>query len=260
FALFDVDTGRREREIQIGEGIDEVFHPAWSPDGRHLAFAALSGGYSDLWVLDVEAGTVRRLTDDPYADLQPAWSPDGRRLVWLTDRFASSMETLEFGSYELAVMEVGGGTPRRLRTFEDTRHNSPQWSKDGSIYFIAYPDGVPDLYRVDENGGTPTRITRLMTGAVGITPLSPALAVAADGRRVSLVVYRNSTYEIFGLDGEQLRGVGGPAPTTVVAGQLAPDQRTGNLVDQLLANPGFGLPAEAAETASVVYSPRLSLD
>src|SRR5690606_301543 len=79
FAPFDVDTGRREREIQIGEGIDEVFHPAWSPDGRHLAFAALSGGYSDLWVLDVEAGTVRRLTDDPYADLQPAWSPDGRR-------------------------------------------------------------------------------------------------------------------------------------------------------------------------------------
>jgi Tol biopolymer transport system component len=248
-AIFDVTNGNREREIELPD-VDEVFHPAWSPDGRQIAFSALSGGYSDLWVLDLESGATRQLTDDAFADLQPTWAADSRRLAFVTDRFSSSLETLEFGAYELGIMEVPSARPTRLRTFERARHNSPQWTRDG----------VPDVYRVNPDGGGLARVTRLATGATAITPGSPALSASADGSRVAVVVYRNATYELHAIEGERLRGVEDvPARATVNAGQLAPATRRADEVDQVLSSSRFGLPAEAPQTVEE-YNARLSLD
>src|SRR5687767_3851569 len=257
-AFIDVNSGDREREIEL-PGVDEVFHPAWSPDGRQIAFSGLSGGRSDLFLVDVASGAVRQLTSDAFADLQPAWSPDGRRLVFSTDRFSSSLDVLQFGEYELATMDVASGRPAPLAAFERARHISPQWGRDGSIYFIANPDGVPDIYRMSADGGTPSRVTRLMTGVTGITATSPALALAANGSRLAAVVYRNATYEIQAIEGAQLRG-GEPVParTTNAAAQLAPGERRGEEVDRVLASPQFGLTAAAAAVED--YKPRLSLD
>jgi Tol biopolymer transport system component len=257
-ALFDADRGRREREIEL-PGIDEVFNPAWSPDGRRIAFSGLAGGFSDLWVVDLESAAVRKLTDDAFADLQPSWSPDGQRLVFITDRFDSTLETLAFGAYELGVVDVAGGRMTRLTTFARTRHNSPQWARDGSIYFIAYVEGIPDVYRIGPSGGTPMRVTRLITGATGITATSPALAVAANGSRLAVVVYRNSTYEIHALEGDTLRvGEAAPVRTEIDASRLAPGRREGE-VDRLLASSRVGL-ADALPAAAEDYDPDLSLD
>ena len=258
-AIFNADNGNREREIDI-EGVDEVFHPAWSPDGRQIAFSGLAGGYSDLWVVDVESASLRKLTTDAFADLQPSWSPDGRRLVFVSDRYSSSLETLQFGEYELAIMDVASARATRLETFTGARHNSPQWTRNDAIYFIAYPDGIPDVYRVDAAGGTPSRVTRLITGATAITPTSPALSAAADGSRVAVVVYRDMTYELHAIEGERLRGVeAAPVRTTVNAGQLVPFERRDTNVDQILSSPRFGLPVEAAQTVEE-YDADLSLD
>ena len=56
--------------------LDEIFQPAWSPDGKPIAFSAQAGGFTDLYVHD-PGGTDAALTNDAFADLQPAWSPDG---------------------------------------------------------------------------------------------------------------------------------------------------------------------------------------
>jgi Tol biopolymer transport system component len=257
-AIYNAENGDREREIEIA-GVDEVFHPAWSPDGRQIAFSGLAGGYSDLWVMELESGALRKLTTDAFADLQPSWAPDGRRLVFATDRFTSSLESLQFGEYELAVMDVASARAERLPTFDGVRHNSPQWTRGGAIYFIAYPDGVPDVYRITE-GGAPQRVTRLITGATAITPTSPALSAAADGSRVAVVVYRDSTYEIHAIEGDRLQGMG-PAPSreTLNAGQLVPTSRRDAEVDQILASPRFGLTGEASQAVEE-YKPGLSLD
>lgn len=258
-AIFNADNGDREREIEV-PGVDEVFHPAWSSDGRYLAFSALSGGYSDLWVMDLESGEARRLTDDAFADLQPSWSPDGQRLVFISDRFSSSLETLEFGEYELTIIDVATARATRFPTFDRTRHNSPQWSRDGSIFFIAYPDGVPDVYRSSGQGGAPARVTRLITGVTAITALSPALTVAADGGLLAAVVYRNMTYEIHSVEGDRLRGLEqAPTRTTFNAGQLPPATRQGEEVDPLLSSPQVGLVAEPTQ-APEEYRSGLSLD
>jgi Tol biopolymer transport system component len=258
-AIIDADNGRRVREIAL-PGVDEVFHPAWSPDGRRIAFSGLSGGMSDLFMVDLAGGSVRKLTDDPFTDLSPSWAPDGRRFVFSSDRFSTQLGSLAYGDYQLATFDVDAGRATPTFSFDGARHISPQWSRDGSIYFIANPDGVPDVYRYDTSARSTTRLTRLMTGVTGITATSPALAVAADGSRLAAIVYRNQTYEIQAIEGARLRG-GEPAPTsvTLAAAQLAPGKRRGGEIDTLLQSPQVGLPTPAAATTEE-YKPRLSLD
>ena len=126
------------------------------------------------------------------------------------------------------------------------------------IYFIANPDGVPDVYRLATDGG-PARVTRLMTGVTGITATSPALALAANGSRLAAVVYRNATYEIQSIEGAALRdGEQVPARTTVLGAQLAPADRRGQEVDRLLASSQGGVADSAVAVED--YKPKLSLD
>jgi Tol biopolymer transport system component len=259
-AIIDAISGGRQRDIDL-PNIDEVFHPAWSPDGTRIAFSGLSAGVSDLWVLDLASGAMQRLTDDAFADLQPEWSPDGRQLVFSTDRYTTQLDALRMGQYELATIDVATRRTVRVRTFEGARHHSPRWTRDGSIYFIANPDGVPDVYRLASEGARPTRITRLMTGATGITAASPALAAAADGSRLAVVVYRNLTYEIQAIEGDALRAeTAAPTQVTLAAGQLAPGTRRDDEVDRLLGQPTVGLPGPRQQAEMQPYRPRLALD
>src|SRR5262249_59958731 len=90
------------------------------------------------------------------------------------------------------------------------QHGSPQWTAHG-VYFIANPDGVPDVYRLDPaTGGTTTRLTRSTTGVTGITSTSPALSVARTEQRLAFSLHRAS-YELRQLNGAGLTA-GGPIP------------------------------------------------
>ncbi len=59
------------------------------PTAATLAFSGQAGGISDLYLLDLEAGTISQLTNDRYADIQPTWSPDGKTIAFSTDRGAA---------------------------------------------------------------------------------------------------------------------------------------------------------------------------
>jgi hypothetical protein len=254
-AIVNADTGRRDRDIPLPD-LDEAVQPAWSPDGQQIAFSGLKNGLSDLYVLSVDAGTIRRLTEDAFAERQPAWSPDGRSLVFVTDRFSSSIEALRLGDHEMARIDVGSGQVTRLSGFAGAQHGSPQWTAHG-IYFVANPDGVPDVYRLDPATGDTTRVTRSSTGVTGITSGSPALSVARTEQRLAFSLQRNN-YEIRQLRGSGLvEGSRVPSQTTLTAARLAP--ATGpTSVDRLLANATHGLPGELL-AESVPFRPRLSL-
>jgi Tol biopolymer transport system component len=148
-AVFDAQTGDKEQEFRL-TALDEIFNPTWSPDGRAVAFTGMSRGVTDLWVLDLTTGAARQLTNDPYADIQPAWSPDGRRIAFATDRFSSRLDTLEIGSYRLAVIDPAGGSPQPVGAFTRGKNINPQWAPDsGSLYFLSDRDGISNLYRVE---------------------------------------------------------------------------------------------------------------
>src|SRR5262245_25324609 len=255
-AVVNADTGRRERDIPLRD-LDEAVQPSWSPDGMQIAFSGLRNGMSDLYVVAVADGAIRRLTEDAFAERQPAWSPDGRSLVFVTDRFSSAIDVLHLGAHDMARIDVSTREVTRLSGFAAAQHGSPQWTAHG-IYFVANPDGVPDVYRLDPATGDTTRITRSSTGVTGITSGSPALSVARTEQRLAFSLQRTN-YEIRQLKGSALTA-GGPVPsqTTLAAARLAPASGLTS-VDRLLANATQGLPAEAV-AESVPFRPRLSLD
>src|SRR5574341_117190 len=102
------DNGDLVKEIKF-PSLGEIFNPTWSPDGKKIAFSAQVGGLTDLFVYDLDTSQLQRLTDDAYADLEPAWSPDGTQIAFVTDRFGTSLDTLSFGNYRLALIEARRG-------------------------------------------------------------------------------------------------------------------------------------------------------
>ena len=257
-------NGERVRRVRLPD-LDEVFNPAFSPDGRRVAFTGNAGGQSDLYVYDFAAGAMNRLTTDVFADLQPVWSPDGAQLAFVTDRFGTDVAHLTYGPYRLAIMNMASGAIREVPAFSRGKHINPQWSPDGrSLFFLGDPDGVPNVYRVELASGSLFRVTNLTTGASGITAASPALSVAARAERLAVTVYRDGKHEVVRLDGAALAGE--PVSDTITAQRTAAatlppgtTPSTPSRVASYLADARTGLPAQ--DTFPVVnYSPRFGLD
>jgi TolB protein len=64
------------------------YDPAWSPDGRKIAFMSNRAGNPEIYVMNSDGTGVLRLTNNPAEDGQPAWSPDGRLIAFSSDRAA----------------------------------------------------------------------------------------------------------------------------------------------------------------------------
>jgi hypothetical protein len=94
-------------------------------------------------------------------------------------------------------------TPRALPTLPSAKHINPQWSSEGSsVLFLSDPDGVTNVYRLEIATGTLFQVTDVATGVTGITPLSPALSIAASAPSVAFSVYQGGKYVIARIDAE----------------------------------------------------------
>jgi hypothetical protein len=257
-AIFNAETGNNEREVKIA-GVDEVINPTWAPDGHAICFTGMIQGLTDLFVYDLNTATLRRLTNDAYADLEPAWSPDGRRIAFATDRFSTSLGTLAIGQYRIALIDPEEGTIEQVRAFTSGKNINPQWAPDGrALYFLSDRDGIPNLYRLTLASGAVTQLTRVGTGVSGITSSSPALSVSSQTGLASFSVYEGSKYNIYTLLPPE-----GDVPlnetSDLTAAALPPIDRTRSAVEDLLSDAAFGLPP-ARVYDTVEYKPKLSLE
>jgi Tol biopolymer transport system component len=259
--ILDIPGDRIEREIPLPD-LGEVLNPTWSPDGRYVAFSALVGGLSDLYIYDLQDNKLNRVTDDAYADLQPAWSPDGKSLAWVTDRFSTKLNNLDYGDYRLGLYDIATGSMKELPGFPKGKHINPAWSPDGSsLYFVSDQNGISNVYREELASGTITQLTNLYAGVSGITDLSPAMSVASKSGELAFSVYTNEGYSIYVankptvLAGEQV------APP-LVPGDLAmlpPRQRQSEVLT-LKGNAFYGLPTDTSTFREEPYRPSFGLD
>lgn len=263
-SVLDTQSGDIVREVKLKE-VGDVFTPTWSPDGTRVAFSAMVGGFTDLYIVDLESEVLTRLTADPYADFQPAWSPDGRYIAFSTERFSMNLEQLTSGTYELALYDLETGEIEPLPSFDDQRHNiNPQWSPDGrSLYFVSDHDGIANLYRLDMETREQFLITNLWTGVSGLTATSPAISVARGTGEIAFSVNKGGpfSYEIYIIDDDEVLA-GKTAPDMLVgidAAIIPPRERVSTDHLELLNNARLGL-ADPITFDDEEYRSTLSLD
>ena len=110
------------------------FNVSFAPEGRRLALEIRDAAV-DIWVHEMERGTLTRLTSDPAADYKPAWTPDGRRITFASTRDNSSTGNLYSQSAD------GTGSATRLTTSTNAQQPGT-WHPGGR--FLVFEEISPD--------------------------------------------------------------------------------------------------------------------
>ena len=199
--LFDLQT-RVLEQLTSGPFDDES--PAWSPDGRWIAFVSNRTAdpdrnrNTDVFVIEARAGaTPRRLTTyDGRDDGSLAWSPDGALIAY---RQGSEARHSAYNFYRLAVVPVAGGAPRLLAASLDRSTSAPVWSADGaSLTVVVTDDRSRYVARVPLDGGA---VQRVLPGQHVVT----SQAEGADGTFAVTLTTPTQPAEVFAVEGGRLR-------------------------------------------------------
>lgn len=116
-----------------------IMSPAWSPDGKKIAYVSFEGNRANVYVQDVASGQRQVVSKQPGMNSAPAWSPDGKKLALV----------LSITGYpKIYVLDIGSGSLEQL-TADWYLDTEPGWAKDGqSIIFTSNRGGSPQIYRV----------------------------------------------------------------------------------------------------------------
>lgn len=161
-----------------------------------IVFYSDRDGNTEIYSIHPDGSGPARLTDDPAFDDSPAISPDGARIAFLTARHDPNPQFPNL-KYEIYVMDIDGGNPRRLTTTESAEDH-PAWSPDGSkIIFDADYDneGFYEIYTITPDG---SNLTRLTSNAANdqFADWSP------DGKQIAYSSDRNGNWDIFVMDAD----------------------------------------------------------
>ncbi|MBV9497255.1 MAG: PD40 domain-containing protein [Acidobacteria bacterium] len=254
--------GRSTEHIRV-PNLDAMSSVSWSPDGRSLVISGQRTGVTDLFIYNLDTKNVRQLTNDKFADMQPAWSPDGKTIAFVTDRGEGTrLENLYFSQMGIATIDVATAAVTVLPLFAGAHHINPQWgANSNTLYFIANPEGVPDVYRYTIGDNRIERITHVQTGVSGITEMSPALTVANTTGEVVVSIYEGDNYNLYSLPANgQATVVAATAPSDIPRAALLPPYRqTGSVITAYLQHPEEGLLGENIQLTERGYSPNLHL-
>ncbi len=129
---------------------EPIMSPAWSPDGKKLAYVSFESKRSAIFIQSLASGDREKVSELPGINGAPAWSPDGTQLA---------MTLSKDGNPEIYVMNLANRSLRRI-TDHFAIDTEPAWSRDGrQLVFTSDRGGKPQLYMVSSGGGQPERIT-----------------------------------------------------------------------------------------------------
>jgi dipeptidyl aminopeptidase/acylaminoacyl peptidase len=193
---------------QLTSGNYDDSEPAWSPDGRFLAFTSnrtpdADANYNtDIWVVASDnpdkGKSLIQVTTNPGADHSPIWSPDGK---WIACVSQTDAQALDYATQHLSVVPALGGAARVLTQKLDRNILHPRFSPDGqSILALVEEEGVQPLARISVANG---EVTRLTPGRLTVEDFS----VNREGAVALTVGQTDQQFEIFTLSGSELRRI-----------------------------------------------------
>lgn len=207
--LYVLTLGDEKAEpVQITSGDFEDSEPAWSPDGKSIAFVSNrtdnpdGNPNSDIWIVAADntdkGKTLLQVTTNPREDSSPSWSPDGQSIAYIT--VTAPLKIMWYATNHLAVVSAKGGAPNVLTTAIDRNVFKPQFSADGrSVWFILEDSGEQNLCSINVASKA---LTRHVTGPTTIFDFDAnGGSVAALGSRPDL------PHEIFSVGGGQAKQI-----------------------------------------------------
>jgi TolB protein len=163
---------------------EPIISPAWSPDGRRLAYVSFENKKPVVYVHSLLDGKRQVAANFRGSNSAPAWSPDGRTLAVSLSR--------EGGS-QIFLMSPDGSGVRRL-TSSPAIDTEPRYSPDGRwIYFTSDRGGTPQVYRMPAAGGEPQRVT--FEGSYNVSP-----RISPDGSKVAYITRNSGKFQVALLD------------------------------------------------------------
>ena len=160
--IFDVAA---KSLTQITSGDYDDIDPAWSPDGKQLAFTSNRSSdpdrnyNDDIWTVSADnadkGAHLTQITTNPGEDHSPVWSPDGKWIAYVTQ---TEPKLFEYATKHLAVSPAAGGEAKILTRAFDRNVSDILYSADSkSIFFLADDDGTQNVGRIAITGGEVTR-------------------------------------------------------------------------------------------------------
>lgn len=129
---------------------EPIMSPAWSPDGRQIAYVSFEKKKAQIFTVAVENGKRRLVTDFSGINGAPAWSADGRELAVVLSKG---------GAPKIYSINLANGAMKQL-TFGEAIDTEPRYSPDGrSLLFTSGRGGSPQVYRLSLADGAISRIT-----------------------------------------------------------------------------------------------------
>ncbi|MEO8835835.1 MAG: Tol-Pal system beta propeller repeat protein TolB [Caldimonas sp.] len=183
YALRVADADGENGQVALNSG-QPIISPAWSPNGKELAYVSFERQKAVVFVHNVASGQRRAIADFRGSNSAPAWAPDGEHLAVTLSR--------EGGS-QLYSIGRNGGDPRRLAS-SPAIDTEAEYSADGRyLYFTSDRGGAPQIYRMPASGGSAERVT--FSGGYNISP-----TVSPDGRTLAYIARSGNAFRLSVLD------------------------------------------------------------
>lgn len=184
YRLYVADSDGENARVLL-ESKQPIMSPAWSPDGRKLAYVSFENNRSEIWVQELRTGARQRVSARRGVNGAPAWSPDGRSLALTLSKGD--------GNLDIYILLIARQLLTRLTSWSSIE-TEPSWSADGrSIYFTSDRSGGPQVYEVSLSGGSPRRVT--FEGNYNARP-----RISPDGKSIAVVHNDRGNYRIAVVD------------------------------------------------------------
>lgn len=159
---------------------EPIISPAWSADGRELAYVSFESQKAVVWVQEVASGKRRAVANFRGSNSAPAFSPDGQQIALTLSRDSGS---------QLYIMSRNGENLKRLTT-SAAIDTEPVFAPDGkTLFFVSDRGGGPQIYRMPVAGGNAERVT--FSGAYNISP-----ALSPDGRNLAYISRQGNAFRL----------------------------------------------------------------
>jgi len=159
---------------------DPIMSPAWSPNGKQLAYVSFENQRASIYIQNVENGSRYLLSQFPGINGAPAWSPNGKKIAVVLSKS---------GSPNIYVMDIGS---HKLTQYTNDWYinTEPAWSPDSRfLLFTSNRSGGPQIYQITLASGNVSRVS--YEGDYNARP-----SFTSDGSRISFIHRESEAYQI----------------------------------------------------------------